>query len=75
MKPHGNARTCPQNRRLLVARVLRQGWSVVAAAERAGVSERTVSGGEAVACGRSRRACAWPFPGCALPVAAVRPPG
>jgi transposase InsO family protein len=42
MKLHGNARTCPNSRRLLVCRVLEQGWSVTAAAEAAGVSERTV---------------------------------
>jgi transposase InsO family protein len=42
MKLHGNARTCPNSRRLLVARVLDHGWSVTAAAEAAGVSERTV---------------------------------
>ena len=41
MKLHGNARTCPRSRRLLVERVEQQGWSVVAAAEAAGVSERT----------------------------------
>jgi transposase InsO family protein len=42
MKLHGNARTCPNSRRLLVERVGKQGWSVAAAAEAAGVSERTV---------------------------------
>ena len=42
MKLHGNARTCPNSRRLLVERVLEQGWSVTAAAAAAGVSERTV---------------------------------
>ncbi len=42
MKLHGNARTCPNSRRLLVDRVLSQGWSVTAAAEAAGVTERTV---------------------------------
>jgi transposase InsO family protein len=42
MKLHGNARTCPNSRRLLVARVLEEGWSVAAAAEAAGVTERTV---------------------------------
>jgi len=42
MKLHGNARTCPNSRRLLVERVLRQGWSVTAAAAAAGVSKRTV---------------------------------
>ena len=42
MKLHGNARTCPKSRRLLVDRVLVDGWTVVAAAEAAGVTERTV---------------------------------
>jgi transposase InsO family protein len=42
MKLHGNARTCPNSRRLLVERVRQQGWSVTAAAAAAGVSERTV---------------------------------
>jgi transposase len=42
MKLHGNARTCPKSRRLLAERVAQQGWSVTAAAEAAGVSERTV---------------------------------
>jgi transposase InsO family protein len=41
MKLHGNARTCPNSRRLLVERVLVQNWSVAAAAAAAGVSERT----------------------------------
>ena len=41
MKLHANARTCPNSRRLLVERVLERGWSVTAAAEAAGVSERT----------------------------------
>ena len=42
MKLHGNARTCPKSRRLLVERVLVEGWSVTAAAAAAGVTERTV---------------------------------
>ena len=42
MKLHGNARTCPKSRRLLVDRVRGEGWSVTAAAEAAGVTERTV---------------------------------
>jgi len=42
MKLHGNARTCPKSRRLLVERVECNGWSVTAAAEAAGVGERTV---------------------------------
>jgi transposase InsO family protein len=41
MKLHGNARTCPRSRRLLVARVVEQRWALVAAAEAAGVSART----------------------------------
>jgi transposase InsO family protein len=43
MKLHGNARTCLHSRRLLVERVLEQGWTLAAAAEAAGVSVRTVS--------------------------------
>ena len=42
MKLHGNARSCPKSRRLLVDRVLVEGWSVTTAAAAAGVSERTV---------------------------------
>jgi transposase InsO family protein len=38
---HRNARTCPRSRRLLVERVVVEGWSLLAAAEAAGVSERT----------------------------------
>ena len=41
MKLHANARTCPKSRRLLVRRVREQGWSLVAAAEAAGNSERS----------------------------------
>jgi len=41
MKLHANARTCPDSRRLLVARIEEKGWSVAAAAEAAGVTERT----------------------------------
>ena len=43
MKLHGNARTCLHSRRLIVERVLVQGWTLTAAAEAAGVSVRTVS--------------------------------
>jgi transposase InsO family protein len=43
MKLHANARTCPHSRRLAVARVERDGWTLTAAAEAAGVSVRTVS--------------------------------
>ena len=41
MKLHGNARTCPKSRRLLVERIVEEGWSLTEAAEAAGVSERT----------------------------------
>jgi transposase InsO family protein len=41
MKLHGSARTCPNSRRLLVCRVLDEGWSLMEAAAAAGVSERT----------------------------------
>ena len=40
MKLHANARTCPKSRRLLVERVA-AGWSVMEAAEAAGISDRT----------------------------------
>ena len=43
LKLHANARTCPHSRRLTVDRVVRQGWTLAAAAEAAGVSVRTVS--------------------------------
>ena len=43
MKLHANARTCPHSRRLAVDRVERDGWTLTAAAEAAGVSVRTVS--------------------------------
>jgi transposase InsO family protein len=42
MKLHGNARTCPNSRRLLIERVIVKDWSVSAAAAAAGVSQRTV---------------------------------
>src|SRR4051794_32474099 len=41
MRCHANARLCPIGRRLLVDRIERDGWSVRAAAESAGISERT----------------------------------
>ena len=40
MKLHANARTCPKSRRLLVERV-EEGWSVMEAAEAAGITDRT----------------------------------
>ena len=43
MKLHANARTCPHSGRLAVDRVEREGWTLAAAAEAAGVSVRTVS--------------------------------
>ena len=41
MKLHANARLSPIGRRLLINRVEGEGWTVQAAAESAGVSERT----------------------------------
>jgi transposase len=41
MKLHANASSCPKSRRLLIVRVREQGWSVMAAAEAAGISERS----------------------------------
>ena len=43
MRLHGNARTCLHSRLLMVGRVLEQGWTVAAAAEAAGVSQRTAA--------------------------------
>jgi transposase InsO family protein len=43
MKLHANARTCPNSRRLIVRRVEEEGWSLAAAAEAAGVSDRTAA--------------------------------
>jgi len=41
MKIHANARTCPNSRKLLVRRIEGESWSLVAAAEAAGISERS----------------------------------
>jgi transposase InsO family protein len=41
MRIHANARTCPNSRRLLVIRIEEENWSLVAAAEAAGISERS----------------------------------
>ncbi len=68
MKLHGNARTCPRSRRLLVARVVEGGWALAAAAEAAGVSARTAAKwlarfraeGEAGLVDRSSRPCSSP---------------
>jgi transposase InsO family protein len=43
MQLHANARTCPKSRALIAGRVLEEGWSLAAAAEAAGVSERTAA--------------------------------
>lgn len=43
MKLHGNARTCPHSRLLIVRRVEEEGWSLAEAAAAAGVSERTAA--------------------------------
>lgn len=41
MKIHANARTCPNSRKLLVSRIEEEGWSLIVAAEAAGISERS----------------------------------
>ena len=41
MQLHANARTCPKSRALIARRVLEERWPLAAAAEAAGVSERT----------------------------------
>lgn len=41
MKLHANARTCPKSRQLLVDRIVGEGWSVMEAAEAAGITDRT----------------------------------
>jgi len=41
MRIHANARTCPNSRKLLVSRVEEKGWSLMVAAEAAGISERS----------------------------------
>lgn len=41
MKLHANARTCPNSRKLLVRRIEEENWSLMAAAEAAGISERS----------------------------------
>jgi transposase InsO family protein len=41
MKIHANARTCPNSRRLLVNRIEEENWSLMGAAEAAGISERS----------------------------------
>jgi transposase InsO family protein len=43
MRLHGNARTCPRSRQLIVDRVLCDGWSLAEAGAAAGVSERTAA--------------------------------
>src|SRR5215208_7103385 len=43
MKVHANAPLGPRGRKLMVLRVIEQGWSVTEAAEAAGVSDRTCS--------------------------------
>jgi transposase InsO family protein len=41
MRIHANARTCPNSRKLLVRRIEEENWSLVTAAEAAGISERS----------------------------------
>jgi transposase len=41
MKIHANARICPNSRKLLVERIEEENWSLMVAAEAAGISERS----------------------------------
>ena len=41
MRIHANARTCPNSRKLLVSRIEEENWSLMPAAEAAGISERS----------------------------------
>jgi transposase InsO family protein len=41
MRIHANARTCPNSRKLLVKRIEEENWSLMMAAEAAGISERS----------------------------------
>jgi transposase InsO family protein len=41
MRIHANARTCPNSRRLLIKRIEEENWSLMMAAEAAGISERS----------------------------------
>src|SRR5260221_12746626 len=43
MKLHANARTCPKSRKLLVRRIEEENWSLMPAAEAAGISERSAA--------------------------------
>ena len=43
MRLHRNAQTCPASRRLLVDRVVVEGWSIARAAAAAGISQRSAS--------------------------------
>jgi len=43
MKLHGNARSCPRSRQLLVDRVINDGWTVANAAAAAGLSDRSAA--------------------------------
>lgn len=43
MKIHANAKTCPKSRRLMVERITEGGWSLMEAAEAAGISGRTAA--------------------------------
>lgn len=69
MRLHGNARTCPKSRKLLCQRVRDEGWTGRAAAEAAGVAERTASkwlarydaGGEAGSIDRTSRPATIPL--------------
>ena len=57
MKLHANAALSLNKRRLLVRRVVDQGWSLTKAAEAAEVSEPTARSGSPATWARARAAC------------------
>ncbi len=61
MKLHANAALSLKGRRLLVDRVVEQGWSLTQAAEAAGVSDRTCASGWPATAPRASTGC-WIAP-------------
>ena len=62
MKLHANARTCPNSRKLLVKRIEEEDWSLMAAAEAAGISERSARKWLAAGAPKARPACSIAAP-------------
>ena len=59
MKLHANARTCPNSRKLLVKRIEEEDWSLMVAAEAAGISERIGPQVAVPLAGRGRGRACW----------------